>query len=1314
MKSKYNLDRESRRFSPYLFWMFLFLFYQISFTQVYISNFSDFPAYPYNSSGYMQGGAYVGCGPTTGAMILGYFHHVENMSSASGLLDDPVSGVNEGLSTAWILHGSTYMNTQSNGFGSVYNIESGLESYAENKGYNIKVMIHASTTYDPNSSAADWLNVYGPYGESWMNDGYFWRTDGTNWWFDANDFCDFVEDKISSGITIFLSIDTNEDREGDHWVPLVGFDRTNLRYAYYDTYDTGIHWADIHYCNAPGATRDNSISFLRSISYEGPIQQDLRPAQNLIVLSGYHNVVPFAWNSPDDDPTTTFIGYNVYRSTNSGGPFIRIANQINRLYYRDESAVNGQNYYYRITAVYTEGESGPSNIALGTAQTGGYRVEAGWAATTPTINGVINAAEWATATRTSVLFPGQAGTVTMMVMNDNNRLYIAIDNPRDNVVSDNDGIGAFCDENLDRAWPSSSPSGEGLIQMFSQAGEPVNRYQGLHGTWPDQYGGDSYTTPSGVRHMVSFNSGHMQIETSYDLSLSPFNASPGDAIGMLFYVMDANAGEFDGLWPQATYQLQAITENYTWAHGPFSYGTIELASFTGIPDIAVEPLEWNYGSVEVGSYLDRIFVVRNEGNAVLHVGSTGLSGLDFRHFTTISGGTFAVEPGESHNVVIRFNPTTAGNKSAVLAINSDDLDERQVQIDLSGTGIIVNPPELFVDKKELNFGTAINRMTFLINNTGGEVLNWRVSEEPEKTWITSVSPGSGSNEAIITVNVDRSLLAANSDNGIIRVSSNGGDHDVNVSIEKLLPVLPDHWTFTENTGNSATVVLPISVNPNIEGTPLLSGDYIGVFTEAGLCCGYEMWNNQNISITVWGDNDQTRAVDGFTGGEMIDYRVCRLSERKEWNNVAVSYSQGSGLYSGNAYMVLSKFDVFNEKTISLRFPAGWNMFSYNILAEDASASAIMSDVVDDLVILKNGVGESYIPEYGINQIGNLNFKDGYLGYFSAQTSLEISGQPVDPQTPIELASGWSMISYLPDASIDVRQALETLAAHLIIAKDGNGNSFIPEYGINQIGNMQLGSGYLLYLRERSTLTYPAASSNIPGVASLNKSSLENTEVEHFQFCSMTGENATIVVPTEANPRYPDDSPLESGDEIGVFTSAGICCGAVVWEGVNTAITVWGDDTQTDEVDGFKSGDTMYYRIWQKDKDMEYPATAVYQENNPIVYETNGYSVLEDLSVKVTDIEFMHESMSMSCILEQNYPNPFNPVTVISWQLAVGSHVDLSIYNVLGQKVATLVNKRQPAGSYKLEWDASNVTSGVYIYRLQAGSRVETRRMILMR
>ena len=84
-------------------------------------------------------------------------------------------------------------------------------------------------------------------------------------------------------------------------------------------------------------------------------------------------------------------------------------------------------------------------------------------------------------------------------------------------------------------------------------------------------------------------------------------------------------------------------------------------------------------------------------------------------------------------------------------------------------------------------------------------------------------------------------------------------------------------------------------------------------------------------------------------------------------------------------------------------------------------------------------------------------------------------------------------------------------------------------------------------------------------------------------------------------------------------------------------------------------------------------------------------------------------------LLQNYPNPFNPTTVISYQLAVNSQVELTVYNLLGQKVATLFKGRQKAGSYYYQWNAGNLPSGVYLYRLVTDKGLAlTKKMILLK
>ncbi len=91
-----------------------------------------------------------------------------------------------------------------------------------------------------------------------------------------------------------------------------------------------------------------------------------------------------------------------------------------------------------------------------------------------------------------------------------------------------------------------------------------------------------------------------------------------------------------------------------------------------------------------------------------------------------------------------------------------------------------------------------------------------------------------------------------------------------------------------------------------------------------------------------------------------------------------------------------------------------------------------------------------------------------------------------------------------------------------------------------------------------------------------------------------------------------------------------------------------------------------------------------------------------------------ESILNDFYLSQNYPNPFNPSTKISWQSPVSGHQSLKVYDVLGNKVATLVDEYRNAGSFEIDFNASELSSGVYFYKLQAGSFIQTKKMILIK
>jgi len=135
----------------------------------------------------------------------------------------------------------------------------------------------------------------------------------------------------------------------------------------------------------------------------------------------------------------------------------------------------------------------------------------------------------------------------------------------------------------------------------------------------------------------------------------------------------------------------------------------------------------------------------------------------------------------------------------------------------------------------------------------------------------------------------------------------------------------------------------------------------------------------------------------------------------------------------------------------------------------------------------------------------------------------------------------------------------------------------------------------------------------------------------------------------------------------------------------------------------------------------------------VYYKSNFYVIggLDNSGNAVSDVEFIiagtpsgvetHSGTPGGFQLSQNYPNPFNPSTTISFSIpsvtlsgVEGFRVQLKVYDVLGNEVATLVNEEKPAGVYEVEFNASRLSSGIYFYKLQAGSFTQTKKMTLIK
>jgi hypothetical protein len=125
--------------------------------------------------------------------------------------------------------------------------------------------------------------------------------------------------------------------------------------------------------------------------------------------------------------------------------------------------------------------------------------------------------------------------------------------------------------------------------------------------------------------------------------------------------------------------------------------------------------------------------------------------------------------------------------------------------------------------------------------------------------------------------------------------------------------------------------------------------------------------------------------------------------------------------------------------------------------------------------------------------------------------------------------------------------------------------------------------------------------------------------------------------------------------------------------------------------------SLVHVVWQDDRDGNYE---IYYKHNP-----TGNTV---------GIETLVSEIPEQFGLGQNYPNPFNPVTTIRYNLPMALHDSITVYNILAQQVAILVDEIQEAGYKSVQWNASNFPSGVYMYRIKSPNFSQTKKLLLMK
>lgn len=533
-----------------------------------------------------------------------------------------------------------------------------------------------------------------------------------------------------------------------------------------------------------------------------------------------------------------------------------------------------------------------------------------------------------------------------------------------------------------------------------------------------------------------------------------------------------------------------------------------------------------------------------------------------------------------------------------------------------------------------------------------------------------------------------------------------------LSVFVLLGMNPDNYVLTEEDGVLLADYLNNGGNLYMEG-----GDTWAFDAQRAV---HPMFNITGISdgesdlSTIAGQNDAFTYDMSFSysGNNSYADRLAAVSPAFNiFRNIspnytcAVAYDAGSYKTIGASFQFgglnnenfpstrnellseyLQFFEIIPKSSLTIELPNYWKMISSNVLPKNRNVVDIMSEIEENLTIMKNSYGKVYIPAYNINTIISLNIKHGYYVHMTDEATLVIEGRDVNPlTTPIDFNPGWHMFAYLRNSPMNVEIALASLNDNFLIAKNEIG-VYIPSYGINSLGNMAPGNAYYIYILNSSTLTYPA------------NSSYKNTDNQinfNDKLISIgTGNSMALILKAEN---------LEEGTEIIASDNENNVYGNGFVRNGLAALLIWGDDEFSDGKNGFYSNEAINLFANNELLDISPTNDLIEQSSNDYIsFKTDGLAYAEI-------VDNQSSSNQMIC-----FPQPAKESINISFYLENEANVRIDILSSTGILIKRLNLGNISVGKHTHSINLSEFPSGVYNVLLNAGGIIKSEKISIIK
>jgi hypothetical protein len=402
--------------------------------------------------------------------------------------------------------------------------------------------------------------------------------------------------------------------------------------------------------------------------------------------------------------------------------------------------------------------------------------------------------------------------------------------------------------------------------------------------------------------------------------------------------------------------------------------------------------------------------------------------------------------------------------------------------------------------------------------------------------------------------------------------------------------------------------------------------------------------------------------------------------------------------------VTVKINEHGDVTRCLALHEGWNLISWNVDTPDDDIETIIKDIkgcIDVVLGFEQGAA-SYDPNLAqFSTLAALDHLHGYWFRMECDTVLCVTGPKVAPNTPIDLEQNWNLVSYLPEDIDSTTHALLSILDGLIVALGFDNGGLVYDPMLPQFATlmtMKQGFGYWLKTSGSGMLRYeesPASRGLVTSNGTMKAYPPALGVVPTTEWLNLFGDGITL-----------DGNLIPAGTVLAAYDENGHLCGqATVEAGGRISFTpVYRDDISTPAVEGPDIGSSINLAV-----------------NGSPVQQSYTFSGMGDRIrlANLTSLSKHTENLPRQFDLAQNYPNPFNPGTSIDFSLPVASRTTVDVYNVVGEKVTTLLDRFLSAGRYSVNWDGTNAdgkpaSSGMYFYRLKAGEFTDTKKMMLVK